>query len=150
MTTTLQPKRTVAVYTMPRRLRLREALAALGVGVADQVTRSHLHSAHQIFRQAKGGSVEVNSLWSFIKQHICPVCEGVKLQPKAETCSPICARSKNKPVARTPAECRAARRHAVQAARQRIFAEVGGDRKSAAPRLGVSVRMTYRLFPKKP
>ena len=92
MTSTLQSK-SMPVVKIPKGRSLTRFLAAMGVTVTDAPKREHIEQAHRIFRHARGQSVEVNNLWNFIKRHVCPVCDGVKLRAKSATCSVICGMS---------------------------------------------------------
>jgi len=90
----MTPKaKSLPVVKLPKGRSLTRFLAAIGVTVTDAPTREHIERAHRIFRHARGQSVEVNNLWNFIKRHVCPVCDGVKLRAQSATCSVICGMS---------------------------------------------------------
>lgn len=69
---------------------LRWHLEAIGVDTTTDITRDHIHRAHRIFRGAKGQR-EVNDLWTQIKRHICPNCDGIKWRAENKHCGPFCA-----------------------------------------------------------
>jgi hypothetical protein len=73
-----------------KRWRLVTWLVEIGVKVDGLPTREHIKQAHRLFRGARGESVHINNLWSKIKHHVCPVCDGVKLRDKFKTCSQVC------------------------------------------------------------
>ena len=94
--TTLAIRRTAATGKVRRSWSLSDHLRALGIAVDGLPTRDHIRTAHKIFRAAKGASVEINVIWTKIKKHICPACDGVKFHANQATC---CARGRRKAVA---------------------------------------------------
>lgn len=93
-TMTLAIRRTSLLKHSRKRRTLKRSLEAIGVDTTEDITRDHIRRAHRIFRGARGQQ-EINDLWTFIKQFICPRCDGIKWRPKGQYCGSWCSQ-KNK------------------------------------------------------
>lgn len=65
-------------------------LEAIGVDTSTDITRDHIRRAHRIFRGARGKR-EINDLWTQIKRHICPICDGIKWRSEGQFCNSFCS-----------------------------------------------------------
>jgi len=72
-----------------RKKSLRWHLIQIGVNPGERLSGEDIRQAHRIFRLARGKR-KINDLWTFIKKHSCHVCHGIKLNPRAATCSQPC------------------------------------------------------------